>query len=73
MDVAYSLEGADLEELAALGFTVPSFNPPYLWYLVFNLHDPLIADLRVRQAIAYAIDRESLCAELFPGGGCSGA
>ena len=67
MDVAYSLEGADLEELAALGFTVPSFNPPYLWYLVFNLRDPLIADLRVRQAIAYAIDRESLCAELFPG------
>jgi len=67
VDVAYSLEGADLEELAALGFTVPSFNPPYLWYLVFNLRDPLIADLRVRQAIAYAIDRESLCAELFPG------
>jgi len=67
VDIAYSLEGADLVDLAARGFTVPEFSPPYLWYLVFNLRDPHMADVRVRQAIAYAIDRHALCDELFPG------
>lgn len=67
VDIAYSLEGADLDELAARGFDVPAFAPPYLWYLVFNLRDPLIADVRVRQAVAHAIDRRALCDALFPG------
>lgn len=67
VDIAYSLEGADLEDLGARGFRVPAFSPPYLWYLVFNLRDPRIADLRVRQAIAHAIDRQALCDTLFPG------
>ncbi len=30
------------------------------WYLTFNLRDPALRDLRVRQAIAYAIDREEI-------------
>ncbi|WP_046785683.1 ABC transporter substrate-binding protein [Pseudomonas putida] len=67
VDVAYSLEGADLERLAAQGFTVPAFSPPYLWYLVLNMQDPLMSDLRVRRAIAHAIDRVSLSESLFPG------
>lgn len=67
VDIAYSMEGANLGELSARGITVPEFSPPYLWYLVFNLHDPHMADVRVRQAIAYAIDRKALCDELFPG------
>src|SRR5207249_5691152 len=29
-------------------------------YLAFNLQDPLFKDIRVRQAIAYAIDREKI-------------
>ena len=65
--VAYSLEGADLQDVQARGFDVPAFSPPYLWYLVFNLHDPRVADVRVRQAIAHAIDRQALCDDLFPG------
>lgn len=67
VDMAYSLEGADLEELAAQGFTIPEYHPPYIWYLVFNLRDPQMADIRVRRAIAHAIDREALCEKLFPG------
>jgi peptide/nickel transport system substrate-binding protein len=31
-----------------------------LMYLAFNLRDPVLKDVRVRQAIAYAIDRESM-------------
>lgn len=67
VDMAYSLEGADLEDLAAQGFTMPDYHPPYIWYLVFNLRDPQMADIRVRRAIAHAIDRETLCENLFPG------
>jgi len=29
-----------------------------LWYLAFNLRDPILRDRRVRQAVAYAIDRQ---------------
>ena len=65
--LAYSLEGADLQDLLGRGFAVPAFSPPYLWYLVFNLRDPQMADVRVRQAIAHAIDRKALCDDLFPG------
>jgi len=67
VDIAYSLEGADLDDLAARGFQIPTFSPPYLWYLVFNLHDPAVADVRVRRAIAHAIDRNALSELLFPG------
>src|SRR5207248_347814 len=34
-------------------------------YLAFNLRDPLLSDVRVRQAIAYAIDRNSMIKYLW--------
>ncbi|MFQ5881641.1 MAG: ABC transporter substrate-binding protein [Candidatus Methylomirabilales bacterium] len=43
---------------------VPSSNYTYLG---FNLRDPILSDLRVRQAIALAIDREGLIAHLLRG------
>ncbi|MBO0912284.1 MAG: ABC transporter substrate-binding protein, partial [Acidobacteria bacterium] len=36
-----------------------------LGYLAFNLRDPILKDLRVRQAMAYAIDREPLIRYLW--------
>src|SRR5262249_28676890 len=38
-----------------------------LQYLAFNLRDPILKDVRVRQALAYAIDRESMLRHLFSG------
>jgi peptide/nickel transport system substrate-binding protein len=38
-------------------------------YLAFNTRDPLLADVRVRQAIACAIDRESIVRSLLLGRG----
>ena len=38
-----------------------------LMYLAFNLRDPLLKDARVRQAIAYAIDRQIMIQYLFRG------
>jgi peptide/nickel transport system substrate-binding protein len=36
-------------------------------YLAFNFHDPLLRDVRVRRAIAYAIDRRAIVASLMHG------
>jgi peptide/nickel transport system substrate-binding protein len=36
-----------------------------LLYLTFNLQDPILKDVRVRHAIAYAIDREAILHYLF--------
>ena len=38
-----------------------------LAYLAFNLRDPILKDVRVRQALAYAIDRETMLRYLFSG------
>jgi len=39
---------------------VLSVNGTSYQYLAFNLQDPVLKDVRVRQAIAYAIDREKI-------------
>lgn len=36
-------------------------------YLAFNLRDPLLADVRVRQAVAYALDRDLIIRTLLHG------
>ena len=36
-------------------------------YIVFNMRDPILRDLRVRQAIAFAIDRPLIIQSLFRG------
>jgi len=39
------------------------------YYLEFNFRDPHLRDLRVRQAIAYAISREAIVGSLYKGAG----
>jgi peptide/nickel transport system substrate-binding protein len=43
---------------------------PQMW-LAFNLRKPPFNDVRVRQAMAYAIDREFLVSKLFNGRACA--
>ena len=60
---------ADRTSLADAGFAVlprPAFNVLYLG--INQKADPKLADLRVRQAIAYAINRPQLAATLGPAG-----
>jgi peptide/nickel transport system substrate-binding protein len=52
-DVAYQLEQDERLQL------VTSPGTDYM-YLGLNLRDPVLRDLRVRQAISYAIDREAI-------------
>lgn len=52
-------DGSNLEVLRAPG-TV-------LQYMAFNLRDPILKDVRVRQALAYAIDRRPILEYLWRG------
>ncbi|MFC0030636.1 ABC transporter substrate-binding protein [Micromonospora chaiyaphumensis] len=59
---------ADRKALAGEGFQVldrPAFN---ILYLGFNQKNPKLKDLRVRQAIAYALNRQALVQTKGPGG-----
>ncbi|HEY0698819.1 MAG TPA: ABC transporter substrate-binding protein [Micromonospora sp.] len=59
---------ADRKALADEGFQVlnrPAFN---ILYLGINQKNPKLKDLRVRQAIAYALNREQLVQTKAPGG-----
>ncbi len=49
------------------GFKVDSGNPPHVWFLSFNFNNPHIQDVRVRQAIIMAIDREGMAKDLLKG------
>ena len=42
-----------------------------IWFIGFNLDDPMVADLRTRQAIGHAIDREIIKDTLFQGYGAA--
>jgi peptide/nickel transport system substrate-binding protein len=66
-DLAYGLEGSDLDELARRGFVVVEGQVPYVWYFIFNMRDPVLRDIRVRHAIAHAVDRNTLSNEIFRG------
>jgi peptide/nickel transport system substrate-binding protein len=45
-----------------------TLDTPYVVYdhFTFNLSDPVVSDLAVRQAIAYGTDRLRIIAETFP-------
>ncbi|KQU87741.1 hypothetical protein ASD12_30235 [Mesorhizobium sp. Root102] len=67
VDLAYGLEGSDLDELERRGFVVIESQVPYVWYFIFNMNDPVLRDVRVRHAIAHAVDREGLSNSIFRG------
>lgn len=51
-DIAYRLQGDDLQLTQSPGVDYS--------YIAFNMRDPLLADKRVRHAIAYAVDRDAI-------------
>jgi peptide/nickel transport system substrate-binding protein len=60
---------ADWESLRSAGFNVLERPPFNILYLGINTkNNPALADIRVRQAIAYALDRESLVRNQLPTG-----
>lgn len=59
MDIVRNLPPVQVSALASLKEFVAS---PYFrgYYVGFNLKDPIVSDLKVRRALAYAIDRNEL-------------
>jgi peptide/nickel transport system substrate-binding protein len=56
-----------IEQLKLAGFAYLQGSVPHNWFLFLNTRDPRFQDLRVRQAIAMAIDKEGLARELLKG------
>ncbi|MFV0533104.1 MAG: ABC transporter substrate-binding protein [Cumulibacter sp.] len=42
------------------GFVITEAAPPHIWYLTANMNEEPMQDVRVRQAISMAIDREGM-------------
>ncbi|WP_306231548.1 ABC transporter substrate-binding protein [Agrococcus beijingensis] len=59
---------ADTAALEDAGFNVMQRDPFTVLYLGFNQTVPELQDVRVRQAIAHAIDREALTTQVLPEG-----
>lgn len=59
---------ADLGALEEAGFTLANRDPFNILYLGMNSADPALADIRVRQAITQAIDKEQLVTQVLPEG-----
>ncbi len=49
------------------GFTVYEQAGPHLWFLILNLREGPFTDQRVRQAVNYAIDKQSLVDNVLAG------
>src|SRR5690606_16388795 len=65
----YDLVGpADVVALDEAGYEIVNRDPFNILYLGMNQAVPELADVRVRQAIAHAIDREALVAATLPEG-----
>lgn len=65
----YDLVGpADVQALQDEGFQIVNREPFNILYLAMNQAKPELADLRVRQAIAHAINKEALVAQTLPEG-----
>ncbi|MCC2308242.1 ABC transporter substrate-binding protein [Cellulomonas chengniuliangii] len=65
----YDLVGpADVDALASAGFQIVNRDPFNVLYLAMNQANPELTDVRVRQAIAHAIDKKSLVAQTLPEG-----
>ncbi|HEV2360968.1 MAG TPA: ABC transporter family substrate-binding protein [Acidimicrobiales bacterium] len=64
VDMAEVPPGPTVEQEASLiDFSRATTLTPFMWQLVFNLRDPLVSDIRIRRAVAYALDRGQIAAD----------
>ena len=61
MDIAMNLAASDLAFVSRRrAFRVYPVPAPAYYAIIFNLNDPIFEDVRVRKALDYAIDRDSI-------------
>jgi peptide/nickel transport system substrate-binding protein len=69
VDIAQNVLPFDVVEVLKDNPELEALNAPgtVYQYIAFNMKDPVFADLRVRKAIAYAIDRDAIIKYLWRG------
>ncbi|MGE4616501.1 MAG: ABC transporter substrate-binding protein [Gammaproteobacteria bacterium] len=60
----------EIEGLESEGFVITkNENAPTIWYLSFNMNNPEMQDVRVRQAVNYAINKQGIVDRILRGYG----
>jgi peptide/nickel transport system substrate-binding protein len=67
IDVMVEVPPVALSQFQGPGFTVTEQAGPHVWFLILNAKEGPFADVRVRQAANYAIDKEALVNEVLEG------
>ncbi len=56
-----------VDNLVDEGYQLSEGRPPHVWYLSFNMRDPIMGRKEVRQAINLAINRDGMAKDLLRG------
>lgn len=68
LDLAFGVEPDNIDHLRGDSrFRVHEAVGPHLWFLIFNTRFGPLRDLRVRQAVNHALDKEALVRDLLQG------
>ena len=61
IDVLYNLPATEIENVEAVdGVSVYNYEMMSVYYIGLNMLDPALSDLRVRQALVYALDKQTI-------------
>ena len=67
VDLINAVAPDQIEQLEKDGFVIAKGPTPHIWYVEFNHSEKPFSDVRVRQAVNLAIDREGMAKELLRG------
>lgn len=67
VDMVWSPPPDAVVDMVDKGFQLSQGPTPHVWYWNLNVEEPCYDDVQVRQAINYAIDRESMSQDLLQG------
>lgn len=66
IDVLYNLPSSEIENVNAVnGVSVYNYEMLSVYYIGLNMLDPALSDLRVRQALAYALDKQTIVSTVY--------
>ena len=67
VDMVWSPPPDIVKDMVDKGFTLSQGPTPHVWYWNLNLEEPCYDDVKVRQAVNYAIDRAGMARDLLQG------
>jgi oligopeptide transport system substrate-binding protein len=57
--------GSKRDEVISKGYDILNFSDGSAWYFEFNLTDPWMKNIKIRQALSEAIDRAAFCKDII--------